>query len=116
MEVIVLHSVNDKGSRELVANLPYNDGNSYTIIDWYGVHCLEEGACTCFNGEPYPGSSPSAFPELVFYDANPPAIHITNPLTSEEMTIQPSSAWVNIRAAQSVEDLLNRSKYGARCA
>lgn len=114
MNIIVLINSEDKKCREFVANIPKNDGNSYCFIDWYKQpEEIKSRTCACHLGQAYSGPSPSAFPELVFFDDLTPSI-TRKDMTGSKVTTRELPGLVRIRDAVSVADIKNRQKFEAR--
>ena len=115
MNVIVLHNSEDKASREFVASIPKDDGNTYCIIDWYKQpEEIKSRTCPCHLGQPYKGPDPSAFPELVYEDLAPADKTELDAKTGELVKVAQDPGWVRIRKAQSMDDVKNPGKVDAR--
>lgn len=113
MIIIILHNVHAKESRDLIESIP-DDGNKYIVVDWYEVHNKHgDNPCDCVSGQPYKGPDPSAFPELVTYDENPPAV-VSKDIKGKDVTYQAKSGWVRVRKAASITDIQDRAKYSER--
>lgn len=114
MNVIILHNSEDKASRDFVASIPKDDGNTYCIIDWYKQpEEIKSRTCSCHFGKPYEGPDPSAFPEMVYEDLTPPDIRVTDE-TGVEVTVKQQPGWVRIRKASSTTDLRDPKKIDTR--
>ncbi len=117
MNVIILHNSEDKASREFVASIPKDDGNTYCIIDWYKQPDeIKSRTCPCHFGQPYQGPDPSAFPELVYEDLTPADKTELDIKTGKAVKVAQEQAWVRVRKAQSVDDVKNPDKIDARKA
>lgn len=115
MNVIILHNSEDKESRDFVAAIPKDDGNTYCVIDWYKQpEEIKSRTCPCHFGQPYKGPDPSAFPELVYPDLAPVDKTEVDVITGKASAVAQEPAWVRVRKAQSVDDVKNPSKADAR--
>lgn len=114
MNVIILHNSEDKASRDFVASIPKDDGNTYCIIDWYKQPDeIKSRTCPCHFGQPYQGPDPSAFPELIYEELTPPDIKVRDKQDIEISVKQPAS-WSRIRKAESVAELRDPKKVNSR--
>jgi hypothetical protein len=92
VQYIVLHNSYDEHSRAVVEQIPWNSSDRFCVIDWYrNPKERWHRSCTCHYGQPYMGPPPSAFPEIVKQRSD--------------------GTWARIRAANSIDDRLDESKY-----
>lgn len=114
MNVIILHNSEDKESRDFVASIPKDDGNTYCVIDWYKQpEEIKSRTCHCHFGQPYMGPDPSKFPEMVFMEMTPPDIKVQDAVKGE-VAVKLGPQWSRIRDAKSVTDLQKPEKIDAR--
>lgn len=114
MNVIILHNSEDRESRDFVAAIPKNDGNTYCIIDWYKQpEEIKSRTCPCHFGQPYQGPDPSKFPEMIFMELTPPDIKVRD-AQNVEISVKQAASWSRIRGAKSVTELQDAKKIDAR--